>query len=165
MVVKKGINNPRGDIGEANAYTTSQVIIWERANFLYGEDFVPFDASWYAQYDWKWSFAPAKLVLPVSEIPNLEPSTQLLATVEEALSECRDPQEDNRVIHFADQIANATFGARRWWSCRRRRRWRRRWRWRNYYNLLSLLQFLQLVGTVTGGGAYNAGATATVTAL
>ena len=111
VVVKKGINNPRGDIGEANAYTTSQVIIWERANALYGEDFVPFDASWYAQYDWKWSFAPAKLVLPVNEIPNLEPSTQLLAAVEEALSECRDPQEDNRVIHFADQIANATFGA------------------------------------------------------
>jgi len=111
VVVKKGINNPRGDIGEANVYTTSQVIIWERANFLYGEDFVPFDASWYAQYDWKWSFAPAKLVLPVSEIPNLEPSTQLLAAVEEALSECRDPQEDNRVIHFADQIADATFGA------------------------------------------------------
>jgi len=111
VVVKKGINNPRGDIGEANAYTTSQVIIWERANFLYGEDFVPFDASWYAQYDWKWSFAPAKLVLPVSEIPNLEPSTQLYNAVEEALSECRDPQEDNRVIHFADQIADATFGA------------------------------------------------------
>ena len=111
VVVKKGINNPRGDIGEANAYTTSQVIIWERANFLYGEDFVPFDASWYAQYDWKWSFAPAKLVLPVSEIPNLEPSTQLYNAVEKALSECRDPQEDNRVIHFADQIADATFGA------------------------------------------------------
>ncbi|NLY05609.1 MAG: hypothetical protein GXZ17_05735, partial [Candidatus Atribacteria bacterium] len=111
VVVKKGINNPRGDIGEANAYTTSQVIIWERANFLYGEDFTPFNASWYAQYDWKWSFAPAKLVLPVSEIPNLEPSTQLYNAVEEALSECRDPQEDNRVIHFADQIADATFGA------------------------------------------------------
>jgi len=111
VVVKKGVNNPRGDVGEANAYTTSQVIIWERANALYGEDFVPFDASWYAQYDWKWSFAPAKLVLPVSEIPNLEPSTQLYNAVEKALSECRDPQEDNRVIHFADQIADATFGA------------------------------------------------------
>ncbi len=111
VVVKKGVNNPRGDIGEANAYTTSQVIIWERANALYGEDFTPFDASWYAQYDWKWSFAPAKLVLPVSEIPNLEPSTQLLAAVEEALSECRDPQEDDKVIFFADQIADATFGA------------------------------------------------------
>ena len=111
VVVKKGVNNPRGDIGEANAYTTSQVIIWERANALYGEDFVPFDASWYAQYYWKWSFAPAKLVLPVSDIPNLEPSTQLYNAVEKALSECRDPQEDNRVIHFADQIANATFGA------------------------------------------------------
>ena len=36
---------------------------------------------------------------------------RLYNAVEEALSECRDPQEDNRVIHFADQIANATFGA------------------------------------------------------
>jgi len=111
VVVKKGINNPRGDVGEANAYTTSQVIIWERANTLYGEGFTPFDASWYAQYNWRWSFDPAKLVLPVSEIPNLEPSTQLKAAVEKALSECRDPQEDKDVISYADAIAKTQFGA------------------------------------------------------
>ena len=111
VVVKKGINNPRGDVGEANAYTTSQVIIWERANTLYGEGFTPFDASWYAQYNWRWSFDPAKLVLPVSEIPNLEPTAQLFNAVEKALSECRDPQGDKDVIFYANQIADATFGA------------------------------------------------------
>ncbi|HXL02837.1 MAG TPA: hypothetical protein PK016_06975, partial [Candidatus Atribacteria bacterium] len=111
VVVKKGINSSSGDVGEANAYTTSQVIIWERANVLYGENFTPFDASWYAQHNWGWSFDPAKLVLPVSDIPNLEPTAQLYNAVEKALSECRDPQGDNKVIFFANQIADATFGA------------------------------------------------------
>ena len=111
VVVKKGINGSSGDVGEANAYTTSQVIIWERANALYGENFTPFDASWYAQYSWGWSFDPAKLVLPVSEIPNLQPTAQLYNAVEKALSECRDPQGDSDVIYYANQIADATFGA------------------------------------------------------
>jgi len=108
VVVKKGINGSSGDVGEANAYTTSQVIIWERANFLYGENFVPFDAAQNAE---GWSFNPANLVLQVSDIPNLLPTGALLAAVEKALSECRDPQKDGDVIKFANQIADATFGA------------------------------------------------------
>ena len=109
VVVKKGINQSilmGDDVGEVNYYTTAQVIIWEQVNDLLVESFNPFDAR-----NLPWSFNANDLVLPVSDIPNLIPTNQLLNLVKVALENCRDPQGDPQVIAEARRIARNDFGS------------------------------------------------------
>jgi hypothetical protein len=109
VVVKKGINQSilmGDDVGEVNYYTTAQVIIWEQVNDLLVESFNPFDAR-----NLPWSFIANDLVLPVSDIPNLIPTNQLLNLVKVALENCRDPQGDPQVIAEARRIARNDFGS------------------------------------------------------
>nr|MDW8081556.1 hypothetical protein [Candidatus Calescibacterium sp.] len=90
--VKKGIypltNGAVNDVGEANYYTTAQVIIYEVAVAAYGKD-----------------------VVRCSDIPNFVPSQPLLEAVKGVLSGCRDAQKDARVLALAREIAIAYFGA------------------------------------------------------
>ena len=110
VILKKagvsGLSQGTSDIGEINFYTTAQVIIWEQANLLYGEDFIPFSPT-----NPSWNFVTSNLILPVSEISSLIPSEKLLNSVEIALQECRDPQKDSSVIKYAKEIAKAQFGS------------------------------------------------------
>lgn len=90
--VKKGIYPLTGgtmnDVGEANYYTTAQVIIYEVAVATYGKD-----------------------VVKCSDIPNFVPSQPLLEAVKSVLAECKDAQKDARVLNLAQQVATSYFGA------------------------------------------------------
>ena len=110
VVLKKAVIDvtPSGktEIGEINSYTTAQVIIWEQANLLNGQNFTSFNPQ-----NPSWNFTPADLILPVSDVPNLVPTQKLLNAVEKALQECRDPQKDSTVIKYAKEIVKAQFGS------------------------------------------------------
>ncbi len=89
MWVKQGII-PEGssyNAGEANAYTTAQVIIYEVAKQLY----------------------PGQV--KCSDIPGFVPTPELVQAVENALRECRDAQQDATVSRLASGIVRNLFGA------------------------------------------------------
>ncbi len=90
--VKKGIYPLQGgtmnDVGEANYYTTAQVIIYEVAVAMYGKD-----------------------VVKCSDIPNFVPTQELLNAVQNALKRCGDAQKDSTVLALARRVAAAYFGA------------------------------------------------------
>jgi len=89
MWVKQGII-PEGssyDAGEANAYTTAQVIIYEVAKQLYPDQ------------------------VQCSDIPAFVPTPELIEAVENALKECRDAQQDATVAQLASAIVRNLFGA------------------------------------------------------
>jgi len=90
-IVKKGINNltsgSMNDVGEANYYTTAQVIIYEVAKEKYPD------------------------AVKCSDIPGFVPTENLLNAVKKALSECRDAQKDDLVRAYAGDIADTLFGA------------------------------------------------------
>ncbi|MCS7241295.1 MAG: carboxypeptidase-like regulatory domain-containing protein [Candidatus Caldatribacterium sp.] len=75
------------DVGEANSFTTAQVIIWEVANELY----------------------PGALA--IKDIPTIDPGEELPEKVRAALAECQDAQKDAEVRAFAERIVNVLFGA------------------------------------------------------
>ncbi|MGQ9623526.1 MAG: PKD domain-containing protein, partial [Candidatus Caldatribacteriaceae bacterium] len=83
IVVESGKTN---DAGEANAYTTAQVIIYEVAKSL--------------KYDVK-----------CGDIPNFVPTEELVAAVRKALAECRDAQSDGVVRALATDAVVSVFGA------------------------------------------------------
>ncbi|MGQ9473161.1 MAG: PKD domain-containing protein [Candidatus Caldatribacteriaceae bacterium] len=89
--VKKGIypltSGVISDGGEANYYTTAQVIIYEVAKEKYPN------------------------VVKCSDIPGFVPTQKLLDAVKKALSECRDAQQDKLVRSYAADIASNLFGA------------------------------------------------------
>ncbi len=93
--LKDGIRVKRGiaalttsqDVGEANYFTTAQVIIWEVANELY----------------------PGALV--IKDIPGINPGDELPELVKAVLAECRDAQGDPEVRALAERIVNVLFGA------------------------------------------------------
>ncbi len=89
MWVKQGII-PEGssyNAGEANAYTTAQVIIYEVAKQLY----------------------PGQV--KCSDIPGFVPTPELVQAVENVLKECRDAQQDATVSRLASGIVRNLFGA------------------------------------------------------
>ncbi|WP_369019118.1 hypothetical protein QBE54_04280 [Thermatribacter velox] len=89
MWVKQGII-PEGNsynAGEANAYTTAQVIIYEVAKQLYPDQ------------------------VQCSDIPGFVPTPELIEAVENALKECRDAQQDATVAQLASAIVRNLFGA------------------------------------------------------
>ena len=88
MWVKQGII-PEGsnyNAGEANAYTTAQVIIYEVAKQLYPDQ------------------------VKCSDIPGFVPTPELVEAVENALRECRDAQQDATVAQLASGIVRNLFG-------------------------------------------------------
>jgi hypothetical protein len=89
MWVKQGII-PEGsnyNAGEANAYTTAQVIIYEVAKQLYPDQ------------------------VQCSDIPAFVPTPELIEAVENALKACRDAQQDATVAQLASAIVRNLFGA------------------------------------------------------
>ena len=89
--VKKGIYpltaGVVNDAGEANYYTTAQVIIYEEAKKLYPDQ------------------------VKCSDIPNFVPTPQLLEAVKNALMNCRDAQQVSCVQCLARNIVRNMFGA------------------------------------------------------
>lgn len=83
IIVGEGIT----DAGEANAYTTAQVIIYEVAKVKY----------------------PGRLTC--KDIPTLVPTKWLLQAVENALRNCRDPQQDGDVIREANCVVSHLFNS------------------------------------------------------
>ncbi|MBC7218291.1 MAG: carboxypeptidase regulatory-like domain-containing protein [Candidatus Caldatribacterium sp.] len=89
--VKKGFTVEGGkvnNVGEANVYTTAQVIIYEVAVERYGKE-----------------------VVRCSDIPNFVPTPALLEAVRNALLRCHDPQKDCNVLTLARSVAASYFGA------------------------------------------------------
>ncbi|NSW76544.1 MAG: PKD domain-containing protein [Candidatus Atribacteria bacterium] len=90
-IVKKGISGltsgTMNDVGEANYYTTAQVIIYEVAKAKYGD------------------------AVKCSDISGFVPTQALLDAVKKALSECRDAQKDDLVKTYATGVADSLFGA------------------------------------------------------
>lgn len=88
--VKKGIiveSGKTNDAGEANYYTTAQVILYETIKKKYPD------------------------AIECSDIPQITPPGNFLAAVRKALSECRDAQNDPKVQELAAQIVSSCFGA------------------------------------------------------
>lgn len=91
MWVKKGIypveQDKINDAGEANYYTTAQVIIYEVAKQLFGD------------------------AVTCDIIGDLIPTEALLDAVKEALVDCRDAQQDGDVRKLATLVAKSIFGS------------------------------------------------------
>lgn len=89
--IKKAISPVTGDGGEANYFTTAQVILWEVVENSF----------------------PGSI--PIKEIPTAIPienlPQDLLDAVKAALADCRDAQKDKTVISLAKNFAYANFGA------------------------------------------------------
>lgn len=87
--VKRGIATlvASQDIGEANYFTTAQVIIWEVANELY----------------------PGALA--IKDISGIDPGDELPEAVKEVLERCQDAQKDPGVRTLAESIVTVLFGA------------------------------------------------------
>ncbi|MCX7667448.1 MAG: carboxypeptidase-like regulatory domain-containing protein, partial [Atribacterota bacterium] len=89
--VKKGIDGltigKTNDVGEANYYTTAQVIIYEVAKQMYPD------------------------AVKCSDIPGFVPTQALLDAVKDVLSKCKDAQQDQNVIALARAIVQGLFGA------------------------------------------------------
>uniref|UniRef100_A0A7V4WJB3 PKD domain-containing protein n=1 Tax=Candidatus Caldatribacterium saccharofermentans TaxID=1454753 RepID=A0A7V4WJB3_9BACT len=89
--VKKGIiveSGKTNDAGEANAYTTAQVIIYETIRKMYPE-----------------------AAIKCSDIPEIKPPQDFVDAVRMALAGCRDAQTDRQVMKLATQIVSNCFGA------------------------------------------------------
>lgn len=87
--IKKGIGTlvNSGDSGEANYFTTSQVIIWEVANELY----------------------PGALA--IKDIPFIQPTSVIVEAVKKVLANCKDAQGDPDVRALVVALVNTLFGA------------------------------------------------------
>ena len=89
--VKKAISPITGDGGEANYKTTAQVIIWEIVENKF----------------------PGSI--PIKDIPDAIPfeniPEEFYNAVKAALSDCRDAQQDGRVISLAKSFVEVNFGA------------------------------------------------------
>lgn len=87
--VKKGITTlvASGEVGEANYFTTSQVIIWEVANELY----------------------PG--ALGIKDIPFIVPTIPIVEAVKRVLANCQDAQGDPEVRALVEALVNTLFGA------------------------------------------------------
>lgn len=87
--VKRGIAalSSSQEVGEANYFTTAQVIIWEVANELY----------------------PGALA--IKDIPGIDPGDELPEAVKAVLAACQDAQGDPGVRALAERIVNVLFGA------------------------------------------------------
>jgi hypothetical protein len=87
--VKKGITTlvSSSDTGEANYFTTAQVIIWEVAEELY----------------------PG--ALPMKDIHLIQPTDALVQAVKAVLADCKDAQGDPGVRALAEALVNTLFGA------------------------------------------------------
>ena len=81
--VKKAVVDAVG--GEANFYTTSQVIIFEVAQRLFPGE------------------------LEIRDIPGLEPTDELVEAVQAVLADCRDAQVDPGVLAIAEDLVNTMF--------------------------------------------------------
>ncbi len=90
-IVKKGIypltTGITNDVGEANAYTTAQVILYEVIKANYPD------------------------AIKCSDIPNLVPSDNIVNAVKSTLSQCRDAQRDSTVLTLAREEASVFVGA------------------------------------------------------
>ena len=89
IIVKKGIATltPNSqEAGEANYYTTSQVIIYEVAERLY----------------------PG--AVEIADIPFLEPTDAIVQAVKSVLANCEDAQGDPQVIALVEALVNNLFG-------------------------------------------------------
>jgi PKD repeat protein len=89
--VKKGIiveSGKTNDAGEANYYTTAQVIIYETIRKMYPE-----------------------AAIKCSDIPEIKPPQDFVDAVRMALAGCRDAQTDRQVMKLAAQIVSNCFGA------------------------------------------------------
>jgi len=89
IIVKKGIATltPNSqEAGEANYYTTSQVIIYEVAERLY----------------------PG--AVEIADIPFLEPTDEIVQAVKNVLANCEDAQGDPQVIALVEALVNNLFG-------------------------------------------------------
>lgn len=81
--VKQGIvmeSEKVNDAGEANAYTTAQVIIYEIAKANFPDQ------------------------VKCSGIPNLEPTPELIAAVRSVLAKCQDAQSDGTIHALATSV-------------------------------------------------------------
>ncbi|MBC7218292.1 MAG: carboxypeptidase regulatory-like domain-containing protein [Candidatus Caldatribacterium sp.] len=87
--VKRGITTvvASQDVGEANYFTTAQVIVWEVANELY----------------------PG--VIAIKDIPGINPGDELPEAVKAVLANCGDAQGDPGVRALAESLVNVLFGA------------------------------------------------------
>lgn len=87
--VKRGITTvmTSQDVGEANYFTTAQVIVWEVANELY----------------------PGALA--IKDIPEIDPGDELPEAVKAVLANCGDAQGDPGVRALAESLVNVLFGA------------------------------------------------------
>lgn len=75
------------DVGEANYYTTAQVIIYEVAEKKYPDQ------------------------VQCSDVPGFNPPPGLLNAVKRALAECRDAQKDPKVMEIVSGIVENCFGS------------------------------------------------------
>ncbi|MEN3186421.1 MAG: hypothetical protein ABDK92_07270 [Atribacterota bacterium] len=87
--IKKGIGTLATslDSGEANYFTTSQVIIWEVANELY----------------------PSSIA--IKDIPFIQPTAPIVEAVKKVLANCEDAQGDPDVRALVVALVNTLFGA------------------------------------------------------
>jgi hypothetical protein len=141
VIVKKAISPVTGDGGEANYHTTAQVILWEVVENAF----------------------PGSI--PIKDIPFAIPFENIPeefdAAVKAALADCRDAQNDKEVLRLARNFALTNFGAP-CAPCVEPSDDDDLTPSAQY--TLSTLVSPEGGGTVSGGGTYNAGETAQVTA-